>query len=340
VLKHGGNLQAAARRFGIPAADWLDLSTGVNPNGRPVSSIDAIHWQRLPEAHDGLEEAAARYYGAVHLLPVAGSQAAIQLLPQIRPESVVAVIEPAYAEHAHAWRQHGHQVSTLAEFQVAEVLPHLDVLVVVNPNNPTGMLVSPETLLDWHRQLSQKGGWLIVDEAFMDTTPEYSLAQYSERPGLIILRSIGKFFGLAGARCGFVLGEAELLDRLAEQLGPWNVSGPTRAVVRQALADDAWQATTRTQLRAQGRRLYGVLSRYGLAPHGGTALFQWLEHDRALEIHEALGEQAILTRYFSEPCSLRFGLPGTEQDWQRLEQALALVMQGGLQTTYDEDSHL
>lgn len=338
MLKHGGNRLTASQDYGIPLADWLDLSTGINPNGWPVPALDPECWQRLPERHDGLEQAAKDYYQAAHLLPVAGSQAAIQVLPQLRPESVVATIEPAYAEHAHAWQQAGHQLSTISTLDIELILPRLDVLVVVNPNNPTGHRFESEVLLRWHRQLSQRGGWLIVDEAFMDSTPEYSLAAYSDRPGLIVLRSLGKFFGLAGARCGFVLAEEELLQRIEDVLGPWTVTGPGRAVARQALADHNWQHITRTLLQVQGQRLYELLAEYSLTPTGGTSLFQWLPHQAAWRIHTALARQGILTRYFNEPGSIRFGLPGTEADWQRLAEALATTMQGELKEFTDETS--
>lgn len=151
-----------------------------------------------------------------------------------------------------------------------------------------------------------------------------------------MLRSLGKFFGLAGARCGFVLSEEELLDRVRERLGPWSVTGPSREVARQALADIAWQSATRDQLHEQGERLQTLLSRYELSPLGGTSLFQWLPHDVAWQIHAALARQGILTRYFAAPKSLRFGLPANDAQWQQLQQALALVMQGNLQEPLDE----
>src|SRR5690606_32701627 len=125
-----------------------------------------------------------------------------------------------------------------SEGAVERSLERFDVLLVVNPNNPSGRLIERERLLDWHARLAERGGWLLVDEAFMDCTPEHSLAVDSQKPGLIVLRSFGKFFGLAGLRLGFALAEPALLERLAEQLGPWAVSGPARAVATALLADE------------------------------------------------------------------------------------------------------
>lgn len=323
MLEHGGRLRLAAARYGIPLADWLDLSTGINPNGWRVPAIPATAWSSLPEDEDGLDEAAHSYYGARALLPVAGSQVAIQALPQLRAPCRVAVIHPGYAEHAHAWRRAGHATRPLAAGDVDDAVAQLDVLVLAHPNNPTGACFTLPQLLDWHAQLAARGGWLIVDEAFMDAAPEHSLAPYCPRPGLIVLRSLGKFFGLAGARVGFVLAEPIRLERLRAQLGPWTVATPSRWLAAQALRDRTWQETARRRLAADGERLATLLRRHGLAPAGGCALFQWVCTPRAVAIHEYLARRGILARLFKEPPSLRFGLPGTEPDWMRLEATLA-----------------
>jgi cobalamin biosynthetic protein CobC len=323
MLEHGGRLNAAARRYRIPVKDWLDLSTGINPNGWQVPPIPAAVWSRLPEDDGGLERAARVYYGTQQLLPVAGSQAAIQALPYLRPRSRVAVIAPGYTEHAHAWRTAGHAVSEIGAEHIADQVPHVDVLVVINPNNPSGVRFTPDRLLDWHAQLAARGGWLVVDEAFMDATPEASLGPCCPRPGLTVLRSLGKFFGLAGARVGFVLGEPELLDRLRARLGPWAVNGPAHFVAQRALADSAWHSNARAQLQRDSERLAVLLARHGLVPDGGCALFQWLRTEHAAALHEALARRGILTRLFTGWPSLRFGLPRAEADWTRLEHTLA-----------------
>lgn len=350
MLEHGGRLQRAAQQYGIPVGDWLDLSTGINPQGWPVPPIPATVWSRLPEEEDGLAQAACAYYGCGHALPVAGSQAAIQALPHLRPRGRVGVISPGYAEHAQAWRAAGHNVQPLRHETLGRELGPYDVVVLIQPNNPTGTRYSKEALLAWHAELTARGGWLVVDEAFMDATPEDSLAAFTDRPGLIVLRSLGKFFGLAGARVGFVLARPDLLQPLAERLGPWPVSGPSRYVAAQALRDTAWQAAMRARLQTSGQRLATLLRENGLTPDGGCALFQWLHSAAALDLHKQLARRGILTRYFEEPSSLcfgsghstssrltspeailastetlpslRFGLPGSEAEWARLSDAL------------------
>jgi len=325
LLHHGGGLRAVARQYDIPLSDWLDLSTGINPNGWSVPPVPASVWLRLPEEQDGLEQAAQDYYATECVLPVAGSQAAIQMLPRLREPCRVCVLDPGYAEHLHAWQRSGHVVMPVSSDQLDDAAAQVDVMVVINPNNPTAMRFSLEQLLDWHAQLVARGGWLVVDEAFMDLTPAQSLTPLCQRPGLIVLRSLGKFFGLAGARIGFVCAQSELLARLKARLGPWSVNAPARWVATAALQDYRWQAKTRQQLGQDCVRLGTLLTHSGLAPSGGCGLFQWLCTDQADEIHEALASLGVFTRLFNEPSSLRFGLPCSETDWRKLGQALKVV---------------
>ena len=322
MLEHGGRLLRAARTYGIAQADWLDLSTGISPFAWPVPAIPATAWTRLPDDDDGLAEVAQTYYEAPQLLPVAGSQAAIQTLPLLRSMSRVGVIVPGYNEHAHAWRRAGHQVIELAAEALLARVDEVDVIVLIHPNNPGGDRFDPAVLRACHARLAARGGWLIVDEAFMDATPDDSLCAHTASEGLIVLRSVGKFFGMAGARAGFVCADANLLDAARERLGPWTVSGPARFALRHALADVAWHAQARVRLHACSARLAELLAKHGVAPTAGCAFFQWWRSDRAFDVHRALAEQGILTRFFDRPHSLRFGLPEDDAAVERLDAAL------------------
>lgn len=322
MLEHGGRLRLAALQFGIALPDWLDLSTGIAPYGWALPDIPASAWQRLPETEDGLEAAARDYYGCSTLLPVAGSQAAIQALPRLRRKSIVGMLPLAYAEHAAAWRRHGHKLLSFSEASINRAIDRLDVLVLINPNNPTGRLIEPEQLLAWHSRLAERGGWLVVDEAFIDCTPEQSLARFSHLPGLVVLRSFGKFFGMAGVRLGFVLAQQQVLNTLAEMLGPWPISGPTRVVATALLKDFSGQSAQRQRLLSDSQRLADLLAAQGLPALGGCPLFQWVATERAPQLYEHLANQGILLRHFEQPESLRFGLPADESGWQRLCTAL------------------
>ncbi|MDH5184700.1 MAG: threonine-phosphate decarboxylase CobD [Gammaproteobacteria bacterium] len=325
MLEHGGRLNDAARQYAIPQQRWLDLSTGINSDGWPVPKVPAECWNRLPEDDDGLLPAACSYYGINQLLPVAGSQAAIQCLPRLREPCKVGVFAPAYAEHAHAWSQSGHTVIILHDTQPD--IAACDVVVVINPNNPTARLWPVAVLQQWQMELSARGGWLVVDEAFLDAEGDArsSMLAHSGEHGLIVLRSLGKFFGLAGLRVGFVAAWPFLLERLQNLLGPWGISHPARWVATEALQDRQWQQQARKLLLQRSERLVQLLSEYGLTPQAGTKLFQWVVDERAELWQQALAKEAIWVRRFSQPASLRFGLPINERQWQQLALALGKI---------------
>jgi cobalamin biosynthetic protein CobC len=270
--------------------------------------------------------AACDYYGAPRLLPVAGTQAAIQALPRLRAESVgparVTVSAPSYAEHAHHWGRHGHIMREVAYDALGAAVAGSDVVVVINPNNPTGAAVAPDQLLEWADRLAARGGWLVVDEAFGDTARALSVAAHAGRPGLIVLRSVGKFFGLAGLRLGFVGADTPLLTALDDLLGPWTVSGPAQEIAIAALRDHGWQQATQTRLARDGARMHALLANHGIDTHG-TPLFHWWAEPRAEAFHEHMARRAIWVRLFPGAArGIRVGLPGNESAWRRIEQAL------------------
>ncbi|MBF0383087.1 MAG: threonine-phosphate decarboxylase [Magnetococcales bacterium] len=341
MLKHGGGIREAAVKFGIPAKQWLDLSTGINPLGWQIPKIPDSCWLRLPEEGDGLERAAASYYGSRSFLPIAGSQAAIQVLPRLRKNFRVAILSPTYSEHAHAWGEPPigfHEDSYGKSFidnvhqlplqELEETIELYDVVVVVNPNNPTGSIIKKERLLAWCDRLKSAsqpyGGikWLIVDEAFMDTTPDNSLLPYVGEPGLIILRSLGKFFGLAGARVGFIFAWQQLLDNIRELLGPWTISGPSRLIATMALQDKRWHEQTISRLEAAQSHLTERLADKGLNPTSTHPLFQWITLPEPGGLFNHLAKQGILIRNLEAHGGVRLGLPGVDKEWKRLESGL------------------
>ena len=323
MLEHGGRLRAAAKQYDIPLADWLDLSTGINPDTYPVPPLDPQCWNRLPEDDDGLEDAAARYYGNDRLLVLPGSQAGIQGLPTTFRPQVIACVSPIYEEHPHAWERAGHKLRRLPN--LARALTAATPLVLVcNPNNPTATLTPRDALVDAAAQLQRRGGWLIVDEAFGDADPDNTLvdlAGSAAAPNLIVLRSLGKFFGLAGARVGFLFGAAEKREPIREMIGPWPLSHPSRAVARHALLDTAWQTATREKLAIASQRLADLLAPLGEVSR--TSLFCTIRSDRTAVLSKHFARHAILVRRFDAHGLLRFGLPGPEREWAQLTDALA-----------------
>jgi cobalamin biosynthesis protein CobC len=322
-IRHGGNLREAARRYEIALGDWLDLSTGINPRAYPVPPIPIDAWRRLPEDADGLAELAARHYGAPGALPVAGSQAAIRALPGLLRRGVAAVAPLTYSEYRPAFERAGHRIVTL-DVASADLKNDIDHVIVANPNNPTTERITRDVLLRWHEQLAGRGGTLIVDEAFADACGDtgMSIASESGREGLVVLRSVGKFYGLAGIRAGFVLAAAPVRDALSEALGAWTVSGPARHAVQAAFNDLAWQAETRATLTRDSARLAALVRNQGFDPCA-TPLYVWFETGKAAALQNALATRGIWTRLFEHGASpsLRIGLTGSEEEWARFEKA-------------------
>ena len=325
AIVHGGNLREAQTMYGGELTDWLDLSTGILPFAYPVPSLPAAIWHRLPELDPALIHAARHYYGAPSVIPVAGTQSAIQALPLLRVPCRVAVLAPSYAEHALQWRKAGHHVTEYSYAELETQIAAHQVVVVCNPNNPTGQIIPIHRLLAWSESLAARGGWLIVDEAFIDSRPELSVAAWTHRQGLIVLRSLGKFFGLAGVRLGFVAARHDFLAALAKQTGPWSVNVAAQMIGTQALNDRGWQMQTREYLQQAGERLRQLLLAQGWDTQG-CDLFRYLPHPDAVVLQQQLAQHKIWVRsWHGDTAALRFGLPATEADWLRLERALISV---------------
>jgi cobalamin biosynthetic protein CobC len=323
-LVHGGDLAAARKRFPDAPTPWVDLSTGINPVPYPLPQMPADIWSRLPTRteEEALLSAAATRYGirdSRTIVAAPGTQALIQLLPRLLPKSRVEIFAPTYEEHEASWRRHGHRVS------LVESIDHsgADVVIVVNPNNPTGRVVPLNTLRKLASTLAQKNGLLIVDEAFVDALPDAASLASDLPPATIVLRSFGKVYGLAGLRLGFAIAEMSLATRLRAELGPWAISGPALRIGAVALGDTEWLAETVVRLNADQRRLDAMLEAAGFTILGGTPLFRLVRHSEASEFIERLGRHGIHVRAFPhEPGWLRFGLPGNKPAWERLSAAL------------------
>ena len=326
LLQHGGNLAAARRLFPGAPEPWIDLSTGINARAYPVGEISAASWRRLPEenAIAALEAAARRAYGAAEraqVIAAPGTQALIGLLPLLFPAKRVGILDFTYSEHDLCWRGAGAQVEVVGSL---EALAAFDCAVIVNPNNPDGRLVAPEALLALAKPMAAKGGRLIVDEAFVDLLPEgASVAPLLPDAGLIVLRSFGKTFGLAGLRLGFALAGAADDALIRRALGPWPVSGAAIEIGLQALGDEAWLSEARACAQQDAARLDALLQGAGFAPAGGTPLFRWASCADAHGAFHALAARGVLARAFeSQPHALRFGIPADEATWRRLAERL------------------
>ena len=325
-MKHGGDLSEAIAQFGGAPESWLDLSTGINPWPYPVpEKLPAHCWQRLPDRATlrSLIDAARIAYEVptgVDIVPAAGTPAMIQFLPHVLTGGAVAIVGPTYSEHAAAFARAGRKVVPTG---LDALPPGVTHAVVVNPNNPDGRVTRHEMIADSARRLDKFGGALIVDEAFADVAPECSVVELCRELPIIVLRSFGKFFGLAGLRLGFAIARADIAAEIAAALGPWPVSGPALIIGRNALSDREWIEATRAKLSRQANTLDDILRSAGLGVVGGTSLFRLARHRDALAIHAHLASQQIWTRNFDHAGDLlRFGLPPGDAALQRLSATL------------------
>ncbi|BCD97451.1 threonine-phosphate decarboxylase CobD [Marinagarivorans cellulosilyticus] len=332
-LRHGGQLLSVAKQYNIPAEQWLDLSTGIAPYHYPIPSIPSSVWAQLPQTHATLLASAEKYYKCPALLPVSGSQSVIQRLPQLylynnpwlaAQSERISVYLPVqgYKEHEKAWRKTGVNIIYYHDIPSMQQLNGQCVVVLINPNNPAGKLISKVQVLALLQAVKRRQGLLIVDEAFMDTVQtDQSVIADAQCENLIVLRSVGKFFGLAGLRLGFAAACDEWLAAIAADQGPWPVSGPAQYVGHKALSDSAWQQQQRLRLRSLSLRLSQLLKSVFNVQSKGTALFQTIRLANAENIYDKLCRQAVYVRLTDDEKALRFGIPA-ENNFSRLKKAL------------------
>jgi cobalamin biosynthetic protein CobC len=327
-MKHGGDLTEAMARYGGSPRMWLDLSTGVNPWSWPIPvHLPADIWQRLPSRADqeALIAAAREAYAipaGAGIVAAAGTQSLIQWLPQLASGGPVAIVEPTYNEHAPAWRIAGHDV--IARADLDDLPPVVRHVVVVNPNNPDGRVISRAALAHIAALVKERGGWLVVDEAFADVEPETSVIELCADWPVVVLRSFGKFYGLAGLRLGFAVAPPEIARKIALALGPWACSGPALTIGAAALRDREWAHRTRLAIQQQARKLDDILAGAGFTIVGGTGLFRLARRADASKVHASLAARHIWCRRFDWADDLlRFGLAPDDRDLERLAAALA-----------------
>ncbi len=305
---HGGGIDAAIAQYGGTRADWLDLSTGINPVPYPVGEISADAWNALPDrdAQNALTDAARQFWNVpdgAGILAAPGASSLIARIPALAPIGTVKIPAPTSNEHAAAFRASG--------WTVAE--DGTDAMVVVHPNNPDGRVHHPGDLT---------AKLTIIDESFCDICPAASMIDLARNENTLILKSFGKFWGLAGVRLGFLIGDPALITRMSDMIGPWAVSGPALTIGTRALTDFDWAAETRLRLSADATRLDEMMAPIGARAIGGTPLFRLYEVEDAAEWQDKLAQGHVWSRIFPYSKTwLRLGLPAPDR-WDQLEAAL------------------
>ena len=329
---HGGRLGAARSLFPDVPQPWIDLSTGINPRSYPAPRASQRARNRLPEPAElaRLEAVAAAAFGVAdpaRVVATAGTECALRLLPQMVNLQASVIVGPTYGSHADAWTRAGALTQTIALEEVRSHAERAVGLTIVNPNNPDGRCVSRSRLLELHDSLARHGGTLIVDEAFAEVVPEISVAAEAgaaAAPKLIVLRSFGKFFGLAGLRLGFIVAATPLAATIRGLIGEWPVASDALAAGLAAYADVRWMNRERTVLAKSAQRLDSLLTLNGFELAGGTSLFRLARAPDARERFTRLLAAGILVRPFDYAADLlRFGLPRGREQWRRLAAALS-----------------
>jgi len=327
---HGGNIQQASEKYGLPLAQWIDLSTGINPRSYPFSTLDKRYYQQLPYLDPYFIKAAKKYYQTRNILPVPGSQSVIQLLPDMLSSGNLWVPEVGYQEYAYQWQQNGRTILSYPSFDVEESIDSIslsieqgevDHLLIINPNNPTGLIIPVDVISAWATQLHSRGGKLIVDEAFVDMQPEQSVFSLEEKlpENMIVLRSFGKFFGLAGVRVGFVSAAQDVMGILQWRLGPWFVNGVAQQIATEALSDTQWHEDIRAQIIKDSSvtiALFEPLMRpfqAKLLTNSGLFSSWRMKAAQGQVLYERLAERGVLVRLI--PCSSGYCIVRIGNHW-------------------------
>jgi len=340
TLIHGGQLQQVAEQFNTPIRDWLDLSTGIAPLSYSIPYIPLNVWQQLPQKNDALDETAKDYYQCNSLLVTNGSQAIIKALPALwrkKNNNSIHVYLPkyGYTEHAYAWKNSHYQLHYYVdELPLLNTIQPNSVLVIINPNNPTGKLFNREVIGQYQQTIELLNGLLVIDEAFIDVAPEnHSMCSYVNNSHTLVFRSFGKFFGLAGIRIGFLIADNDWCAVFHEYLGPWQVNGPAQFIAQQALRDTSWQQLQKQQLKIlrhkQEKILWQVFGHEIINAISGCDLFLTLSFHNdnyAEKLYTLLCEKAVYVRLTDEKDKLRFGI-AKESDLKRLLTTCEQVIQ-------------
>lgn len=303
-------------------AGMLDFAVNVWHAPRPArlreaiaASLESDSYPDESAAHDAIARAHGRPVAEV--LALAGACEAFWLLAHALHSSHAVCVHPSFTEGEAALRQTSERVTRVvrcAETWALDsvVMPQdADLVLVTNPNNPTGTLDPPEQVA----ALARPGRILVVDESFVDFVAGggSSLAARREIPGLVVVRSLTKAWGLAGFRAGYLLGPAEVVERMAANRQPWSVSAPALAAIAQCVADDRTPLRLAVEVESARKDLCDRLARIpGVKLWPSAANFVLIEAPgRGRTLVDALARGGIAVR----PCE---SFPGLGADHIRL----------------------
>ncbi len=299
----------------------LDFAVNVWPTPRPPrlneALIESLQCTSYPDESAARVAIAQRHGRTVaETLALDGACEAFWLLAHALPVRHAVCVHPSFTEAEAALRAAGRTVTQLmrpAEDWALEpdrVPEDADLVVLANPNNPTGNLDPPDRIA----RLARPGRTLVVDESFIDFVPgdHSSLAPRDELPGLVVLRSLTKIWGLAGLRAGYLLAPADLVERLAAHRQPWSVSTPALTAIETCLPEHETLARVAADVTAARedlrQRLAGIP---GIKTWPARANFVLIEVPGGERVIARLAAEGIAAR----PCD---SFPGLGTDHVRL----------------------
>ena len=317
-IHHGGDIDLAIKKYGGEREDWIDLSTGINGTSYPWQQSIKFELRNLPSNKllVNLERAASAAYKVAEnteTAAVSGAQQIISLLPIcLKSYNSVAILGPTYNEYEKAFKSSGIKAQTVSE---VSKLSSSDIAIIVNPNNPTGKVIAEEILDD----LSKKVRILIIDESFKT----FSSRRIQKFENVIQINSLGKFFGLAGVRLGFVSGPSDFIKSVRRMLGPWPISSIAAEIGTIALNDNTWISEMEKILLEGSNVLHKACSTKNWKLVGKTNLFHTYATSSSLEVEKQFAAHYIWIRTFDySETWVRLGIPTSKYEWTRVRQAL------------------
>ncbi|MGT2933974.1 threonine-phosphate decarboxylase CobD [Streptococcus catagoni] len=321
-IEHGGNVQQLAKQLGINVQDCLDFSANINPYGlSPKLKKHLIdHLESLTQYPDIHYQKARNYLADYHgysrdnvLLSNGAVEIFYQLADQLKPERLLT-LSPTFMEYQKAFKQVGARISHLHleaphyqwDFQSLlsqlEDLQEGDVVLICNPNNPTGSLVNNKVLRKVANYLKEKAIFLILDEAFMDFIEDdevYSFISYlADFPNVIVVRSLTKFYAIPGLRLGYaVTCHKTCLQDIAQKRAPWTINALSESAIPLLLSDEHYIAQTRQWLRKEQYFLYKAFTAISqISAVKPTANYLFFECQAPIDLRQALWQKKIFIR--------------------------------------------
>lgn len=341
--KHGGDIWKASADSGSKAESLLDFSASINPLGLSPRARSAVKRAiRLAGAYpepaaSTLNSALASFHSVApdEIAAGNGSTEFIYLLPQVfRPGSAL-VVEPAFSEYREALKLFGAPVDSfilreddgfsldLARFE-KKTRKGYGLVYIGNPSNPTGAAFEKETVLEAARVLDKRGGTLVVDEAFADFSEGCSVKKEAvKRKNIVVLRSMTKFFSMAGLRLGFIVSNRGVVKRFSRRLPPWSVNTAASFAAVAALKDAPYIERTKRWLASEKEFLANELKglkKFTVYPSEANYLMVRLNGGLgASRVRSALLKRGILVRDLSAfrglgPGYLRFAVRKREEN--------------------------